>query len=80
MPALPVHARDTTGTADCFTGVLAASRSAGTGLSQALRRTAVAALFTTRMGTQGSMPRAGDIDAAMGQAPQVRTRQPELSD
>ena len=81
MPALPVHVRDTTGAADCFTGVLAAALSGGADLPRALRRAAVAAaLSTTHTGAQGSMPQARDIDAALQGAPQVTGRQPELAD
>jgi ribokinase len=57
---------DTTGAGDCFTGVLAAALDRGMPLEPALHRAnAAAALCCTRAGSQGTMPTATEIDAAL---------------
>ncbi len=62
VPAVPVHAVDTTGAGDCFLGVLAASLAAGTDLLPALERAnAAAAIAVTRPGTVDAMPHAADL-------------------
>jgi ribokinase len=62
----PVDVVDTAGAGDCFTGVLAAALDRGMALEAALRRANVAAgLACTRRGTQGSVPMAAEIEAAM---------------
>jgi ribokinase len=79
MPAMPVDMRDTTGAADCFVGVLAAALDRGATLDQAVRRAAVAAaLSTTLVGAQTSFPSRAEIDAAMDEAPQPTSQQPEM--
>jgi len=81
MRALPVGVRDTTGAADCFTGVLAAALARGADLPQGLRRAAVAAaLSTTRIGAQGSFPNASDINAALPRAQHPSSEQAEVTD
>ncbi len=66
VPAHPVTPVDTTGAGDCFAGVLAAGLDRGVALEPALRRAnAAAAICCTRPGTQGSMPTAAEIDAAL---------------
>ena len=81
MQALPIDMRDTTGAADCFTGVFASALARGMALGQALRRAAVAAgLSATRVGAQGSMPSAADINAALRDAPQPDSQQAEVPD
>ncbi len=62
-----ISAVDTTGAGDCFTGVLAAALDRGTTLKLAMQRAnAAAGLACTRRGTQGSMPKAAETDAALG--------------
>lgn len=62
-----ISAIDTTGAGDCFTGVLAAALDRGTPLKLAMQRAnAAAGLACTRRGTQGSMPKAAETDAALG--------------
>ena len=81
MPAFPVHMRDTTGASDCFAGVLTAALAGGTALDGAVRRAAVAAaLSTTRLGAQGSMPAKSEIDAALKHAPEPTRKQAEVQD
>jgi ribokinase len=81
MPALPVAVRDTTGAADCFTGMLASALARRADLQRALRRAAVAAaLSTMRVGAQGSMPEAADTEAALKSAPHPTREQAEVSD
>lgn len=64
--AFAVNAVDTTGAGDCFTGVLASSLERGLPMHAALVRANTAAgLCCTRHGTQGSMPDANEIDAAL---------------
>ena len=66
VPGREVAVVDTTGAGDCFTGVLAAALDRGQPLATAIRRANVAAgLSCTRRGTQGSMPRAAETDAAL---------------
>lgn len=66
IPAHLVTPVDTTGAGDCFTGVLAAGLDRGVALEPVLRRAnAAAAICCTRPGTQGSMPTAAEIDAAL---------------
>jgi len=66
LSAHPVRVVDTTGAGDCFTGVLAAALDRGLSLPEALSRANVAAgLACSRAGTQGSMPRAAETDAAL---------------
>ncbi|MCX7382504.1 MAG: ribokinase [Alphaproteobacteria bacterium] len=62
-----ITAIDTTGAGDCFTGVLAAALDRGATLALAMQRAnAAAGLACTRRGTQGSMPKATETDAALG--------------
>ncbi len=62
-----ITAVDTTGAGDCFTGVLAAALDRGTTLKLAMQRAnAAAGLACTRRGTQGSMPKSAETDAALG--------------
>ncbi len=69
VPAHPVRAVDTTGAGDCFTGVLAAALDGGAPLDGALRRAAAAAaLSCTRAGSQATMPRRAETDAALAAA------------
>ena len=66
LAAEHVQVADTTAAGDCFTGVLAAGLDRGLDLEAALRRANVAAaLCCTRHGTQGSLPCASEIDAAL---------------
>jgi ribokinase len=61
-----VRAVDTTAAGDCFVGVLAAALSRGDALPDALcRANAAAGLACTRPGSQGSLPNAADINAAL---------------
>ncbi|MDE2514433.1 MAG: ribokinase [Rhodospirillales bacterium] len=64
QPAMAVAVRDTTAAGDCFLGVLAAALDRGIGLRAAMARAGMAAgLACTRAGSQGSLPRAAEIDA-----------------
>ena len=66
LPGLAITPVDTTSAGDCFTGVLAAGLDRELTLQDALvRANAAAALCCTRPGTQGSMPVAAEIDAAL---------------
>jgi ribokinase len=66
LNAHTVHAIDTTGAGDCFTGVLASHLDRGGTLAEALARANMAAaLCCTRRGTQGSMPFAAETEAAL---------------
>jgi ribokinase len=81
VPAPKVKMRDTTGAFDCFVGVFAAGVARGDAMEVALRRAAVAAaLSTERLGAQGGMPLAADIDDALRRAPQVTDIQAEVPD
>jgi ribokinase len=58
---------DTTAAGDCFVGVLAAGLDRGLAFETALRRANIAAaLCCTRRGTQDSLPRVAETDAALG--------------
>ena len=64
-----VRAVDTTAAGDCFTGVLAAALDRGSSLPDALRRASVAAgLCCSRAGSQATLPRAEETDAALAEA------------
>ena len=66
VAAHAVKALDTTAAGDCFVGVLAAALDRGLDLPAAMQRASVAAaLACTKRGSQGSLPEAGEIDAAM---------------
>ncbi|MFV0279491.1 MAG: ribokinase [Rhodoblastus sp.] len=61
-----VKALDTTGAGDCFVGVLASALDRGLSLPDAMKRAgAAAALSCTKRGSQGSLPDAAAIDAAL---------------
>lgn len=61
-----VKAIDTTAAGDCFVGVLAAGLDRGLDLESAMKRASVAAaLACTKRGSQGSLPTAAEIDAAL---------------
>ena len=69
VPAQKIEARDTTAAGDCFVGVMAAALDRGADLEGAMRRAAVAAaLACTRAGSQTSLPKAAEIDAAISAA------------
>ena len=58
-----VHAVDTTGAGDAFTGAVAVRLAAGDGLADAAAFASVAAaLATTRKGTQAAYPEAADVE------------------
>ncbi len=64
LPAHPVHAVDTVGAGDCFSGALGVALVEGRALPDAARFAAVAAaLSVTRPGAQASMPTRAEIDA-----------------
>ena len=66
VPARPVRVVDSTAAGDCFTGVMAAALERGAPLRGALLRASVAAgLCCTRAGSQGSLPTAAEVDAAL---------------
>ena len=66
VPARAIGVLDTTGAGDCFTGVLASALDRGIPMNRALvRATAAAGLCCSRRGTQGSMPTAAEIEAAL---------------
>ena len=76
-----IDAIDSTGAGDCFVGVFAAALDRGETVPDALRRAnRAAALSCTRHGSQGSMPTAGEINAAMADAPEPTDLQAELED
>jgi ribokinase len=63
----PVNVVDTTGAGDCFNGVLAASLWEGRSPEESVRRAVVAATLSTRAaGAREGMPRASELDAALG--------------
>jgi ribokinase len=67
QPAFKVDAVDTTAAGDTFCGVLVASLSAAASLPEALRRaSAAAALSTTRVGAQVSIPTYDEVEALLG--------------
>jgi ribokinase len=60
---------DSTAAGDCFTGVMAAGLDRGLVLGEAIRRAnQAAALCCTRAGSQRSLPRAAEIEAALRSA------------
>jgi ribokinase len=66
QPSFRVESVDTTAAGDTFCGVLAASLCSNATLPQALRRaSAAAALATTRVGAQSSIPTYDDVEALM---------------
>jgi ribokinase len=66
VPSLVVDPVDTTGAGDAFRGALAACLAAGDDIDAAVRWAVVAgALATTREGAVPSLPRRGDIEAAL---------------
>jgi ribokinase len=66
QPAFEVEPVDTTAAGDTFCGALAAALCAGTPLPQALRRaSAAAALATTRVGAQSSIPAADEVETLL---------------
>lgn len=69
VPALPVHAVDTTGAGDCFTGALAAALDEGQLPEDAMRFAATAAaLQVSRPGSSAAMPSRAEIDALLGES------------
>ena len=69
MPAPRVKAVDTTGAGDAFNGALAFGLASGREMEEALDYAQrVAAVSTTRMGAQPSLPRPEEVDAALGTA------------
>jgi ribokinase len=70
QPAFKVESVDTTAAGDTFCGVLVASLSGGLALREALRRaSAAAALATTRVGAQVSIPTYGEVDGLLSGSP-----------
>lgn len=66
VPAVTVHAVDTTGAGDTFTAGLAVALAEGESLRDAARRASVvAALSVTRAGTQAAFPSRSEVDAWM---------------
>ena len=66
QPAFKVEPVDTTAAGDTFCGALAAALCSGSPLPQALRRaSAAAALATTRVGAQSSIPDTREVDALL---------------
>jgi ribokinase len=66
QPAFRVKPVDTTAAGDTFCGVLASSLCLGLPVSQALRRaSAAAALATTRIGAQASIPTVSEVEALL---------------
>ncbi|HKS58844.1 MAG TPA: ribokinase [Steroidobacteraceae bacterium] len=66
QPAFKVEPVDTTAAGDTFCGALAAALCSGSPLPQALRRaSAAAALATTRVGAQSSIPAAAEVDSLL---------------
>ncbi|MGH7211303.1 MAG: ribokinase, partial [Acetobacteraceae bacterium] len=77
VPAHPVDAVDTTAAGDCFTGVLASALDRGLALGPALARaSAAAALCCTRPGSQATMPKAAETDAALAGSESASPRPP----
>jgi len=66
QPAFEVEAVDTTAAGDTFCGALAAALCADSPFGEALRRaSAAAALATTRMGAQPSIPTFDEVEALL---------------
>ena len=66
QPAFKVEPVDTTAAGDTFCGTLAAALCSGSPLPQALRRaSAAAALATTRVGAQSSIPDVQEVEALL---------------
>jgi ribokinase len=66
QPSFKVNSVDTTAAGDTFCGVLVAALNAGLSLPQALRRaSAAAALATTRIGAQVSIPTYDEVEALL---------------
>jgi len=64
VPALRIHAVDTTAAGDCFVGVLASALDRGLSLAAAMRRAATAAAIAcSRPGSQSSIPRSSETDS-----------------
>ena len=64
VPATPIHAVDTTGAGDAFTGTLAVCLAAGDSLAAAAAEASVAAAFSaTRRGAQPSYPTRAELAA-----------------
>ncbi len=67
QPAFPIEPVDTTAAGDTFCGVLVAALSEGAGLPAALRRaSAAAALASTRLGAQASIPTRDEVESFVG--------------
>ena len=65
VPTYPVHAVDSTGAGDTFSGVFAASLAGGADVPSSVRRANLAAaLSVTQIGARTGMPRTDEIDAA----------------
>jgi ribokinase len=66
QPAFKIDAIDTTAAGDTFCGALASALCSASPLPHALRRaSAAAALATTRVGAQSSIPNADEVDALL---------------
>jgi len=75
QPAFEVDPVDTTAAGDTFCGVLAAALSSNAGLPEALHRaSAAAALATTRLGAQTSIPTCDEVDTLLRSAVAYRQR------
>ncbi len=69
QPSFEVTPIDTTAAGDTFCGVFAASLCRGAGLQEALRTAcAAAALATTRMGAQSSIPTRGEVEGFLAES------------
>jgi ribokinase len=67
IPAVKVNAVDTTGAGDTFVGALSACLAAGRELREAMKFAAkAAALATTQVGAQGSIPTVAEVENAFG--------------
>jgi ribokinase len=73
QPAFKVDPVDTTAAGDTFCGVLAAALGSGVSLTHALHRaSAAAALATTRVGAQSSVPAYDEVEALLRSRPAPR--------
>ncbi len=64
LPPWSVESVDTSGAGDAFIGALAVFRADGTPLAEAVQKAnAAAALSVTRLGTQSSFPKRGEVEA-----------------